>query len=500
MNGEQTTIIVLNIFVIWLISLYIRMFDKKLKRYTLSICELLVFWMLVRIIKPMVNKEIESIIWYLYYVAMIFIPTIYYIMSKYIAKKRSKNYIPIITSTMLLIMILTNNIHQFAFTLPDEMGNYSHRIGYFMVCIWIIILFILSTTNLLTAKTNKNKYQTIIIFLPIVLGIIYTVMYVMNIEIIRNTNMSVILGTLICIGIELIIDLNLIPRNIRYKDFFENSKLNMAILSNTGKIEYNSKEKINLLKNIKEDIENNNVKPKYNNIDDPNQIYILEKISQGYVLIKKDFSEIAKLKKQLSKKIDDLEKQEDLLKKDKIIKQKLYDMQIKNEILDELEGHIEEKREKIETNLETLTREDKKKIYMIKLWISYCKTMSSIIISAYNNDIISENKVNIILTELLKDAENLGIKGAYLTNIIDIDSKLLFNIYEIIFCVIENICDSYIYIIINQNKGNIDLKITLLNNSDSIKQKILEKNIVVEENMEEKETEDGKKLLIKICK
>ena len=84
---SQITYTFLIIFSIWFLTLYNRIFDKKLKKYILIIGGLQIFWMIVRIIKTLTEGTLNNFMWYLYYIPMIFIPTFYYISSKYITDK-----------------------------------------------------------------------------------------------------------------------------------------------------------------------------------------------------------------------------------------------------------------------------------------------------------------------------------------------------------------------------------------------------------------------------
>lgn len=53
-------------------------------------------------------------------------------------------------------------------------------------------------------------------FIVILFGLIYTILYVLDIPYIRSINMSVVNNMLICIGIELGFYLDLIPNNSKY--------------------------------------------------------------------------------------------------------------------------------------------------------------------------------------------------------------------------------------------------------------------------------------------
>ena len=90
MTQTQQTVLALAIYTIWITLLYIRIFDKTLKKYVLSIGVLLAFWMVVRMIKTYTTGYITEMLWYLYYIPLLLIPTFYYNCSSYLINSKNK--------------------------------------------------------------------------------------------------------------------------------------------------------------------------------------------------------------------------------------------------------------------------------------------------------------------------------------------------------------------------------------------------------------------------
>ena len=105
MTQTQQTVLALAIYTIWLILLYIRIFDKTLKKYVLSIGVLLVFWMVIRMVKRYTTGYVTEILWYLYYIPLLMIPTFYYNCSSYLinSKNKKRRIIAIIISIILFL-------------------------------------------------------------------------------------------------------------------------------------------------------------------------------------------------------------------------------------------------------------------------------------------------------------------------------------------------------------------------------------------------------------
>ncbi len=491
MNAKEKTLIFAILFTFWVIRLYYKLYNKKTKKYIMVIGILIVFWMLIRIIKGIASSVIiERLCWYLYYIPLIYIPAIFYICSDELVggTTKTKKIIIMAISTILFLTILTNDFHQLAFKFPngpDDYDNYNHNIGYYIACVWIFGLLLISMISLALKRMKIKK--DIKAFMPLLLllsGFIYTILYVMGIKIVRNTNLSVLLSTLICIGIELILYLDLIPNNTKYKKTFENSNLNMMIISFDGKTIYKTKNFKELPNYILNDICTNNVVKQ----EDKNVIYDIKKNNDSYVVIRKDITELNKLKKEINIKRKMLLDQQESLKREEQIKKELYEITLRKEILIKTEANLNSKKIEAKKILrrQNLNKEDLEKVKMI---MAYCKRKSSLIISELNNETYDETGIKMLIKEILVDASKLNITGEVIVSKMNIDSYMMSNIYEVIFNVIEKISNTNIMIFI-ENGSNIEIKI-IIGNIIKIKDKISKSshNIVITEKHYETDTE-----------
>lgn len=500
MGHTGQSAIFLVIFTVWIAILYIRVYDKTLKKYTLSIGICLVFWMIIKIFKYHTTGDANNYMWYLYYIPLIAIPTFYYNCSDYLLKNNdnTKRKLTIGISIILFILVITNNFHQFVFKLIDMDGAYIHNWGYYLICVWIFLLLILSIKKLVkVSKSEKEKNKIILPFIPVILGLLYTILYVLNIGTIRHTNMSIIIGGLFCVGLEVLFSLNLIPNNLRYKKFFLRSNLPIAILSKDGNKQINTKHYIAVEKNIKKDIKNNELKTQY---QIENKIKILKPIPGGYVIEEKNLRKINDLKKDLQHTKQELLKQEEILKNQKKIKEKMYEIKIKNEIIELLDEKIDEKRKQINKMLDEMTEADIEKIHIIKLLINYCKRMSSLVISNYKREDYNNKRIEIIINELFLEAKALNINEVIQTNNFLINSNETTAIYETAFEIILNIKDTSLILNIEASAKCIKLKYLLDKNINGLKRKIEELKLESITQIDEKINEDETKLEITILR
>ena len=121
--------------------------------------------------------------------------------------KNNKNitHIVLSISMLLLLMVLTNDLHSLVFKINYAVSNddYKHNIGYYMVVIWIMYLFLNATIRLVLQRmTYKKDIKLLIPFAPIILGLIYTILYIIFPGHRNITDMSVIISFLMLVGIE----------------------------------------------------------------------------------------------------------------------------------------------------------------------------------------------------------------------------------------------------------------------------------------------------------
>lgn len=480
-------------FTMWTIRLYYKLYDNKTRRYILFIGILIVFWMLIRIIRGVtIDINIERICWYLYYLPLIFIPTLFYVCSNSLLSKMNKTrkiFIYLISS-ILLILVLTNDFHELVFKFNNGIyfhNDYNHYVGYYLIFIWIFYLFggsmIKLAINRLKIKKDLNVFLPLIVLL---LGLIYTYLYILDVPYIRETNMSIVNSVLICLGIELAFYLDLIPNNKKYIQKFFNSNLDMAIISLDGKTKYTTCSFKVIPNFILDDIKNNKVKQIYQK---KNIVYDIKENKDSYVILRKDLTNIFKLKEEMLKQQKELLKQQESMKLEEKTKRELYEIKIRKDTINRVEKKLEEKRLEAKKILmkDDIKREDLEKVKRI---IIYCKKKSMLIISEMNNEIYNEESIKILLNELIVGMSSLNIEGLVVVkNKMNIKGRIMSYLYDIVYELIENSKNNAVMIYVFSDNNMVNLK-AVIGTNKKIKDKLkLDSNIKVKEKVYDTDTE-----------
>ena len=480
-------------FTMWTIRLYYKLYDNKTRRYILFIGILIVFWMLIRIIRGVtIDINIERICWYLYYLPLIFIPTLFYVCSNSLLSKMNKTrkiFIYLISS-ILLILVLTNDFHELVFKFNNGIyfhNDYNHYVGYYLIFIWIFYLFgggmIKLAINRLKIKKDLKVFLPLIVLL---LGLIYTYLYILDVPYIRETNMSIVNSVLICLGIELAFYLDLIPNNKKYIQKFFNSNLDMSIISLDGNTKYTTCAFKEVPSFILDDIKNNKVKQTYQK---KHIEYDIKKNKDSYVILRKDLTNIFKLKEEMLKQQKELLKQQESMKLEEKTKRELYEIKIRKDTINRVEKKLEEKR--LEAK-KILMKDDIKieDIEKVKRIIIYSKKKSMLIISEMNNEIYNEESIKILLNELIVGMSSLNIEGLVaVKNKMNIKGRIMSYLYDIVYELIENSKNNAVMIYVFSDNNMVNLK-AVIGTNKKIKDKLkLDSNIKVKEKVYDTDTE-----------
>ena len=449
--------------------------------------------MLIRIIKGItIYIKIERICWYLYYLPLIFIPTIFYICSNSLSNKISnkRKILLYLISSILLILVLTNDFHELVFRFNNGINfhnDYNHYIGYYLIFMWIAYLFSGGMINLAINRLKIKK--DLKVFLPLIvllLGLIFTYFYIFDILYVRKMNMSIVISVLICLGIELIFYLDLIPNNKRYIQIFSNSNLDMVIVSLDGKTKYTTCSFKVIPNFILKDIKNNKVKNTYQK---KNIIYDIKKNKDSYVILKKDLTSLLKLKEKIKAQREELLKQQESIKLEEKTKRKLYEIKLRKDIINKIEKKLDEKRLEAKNILmkSDVNTEDLEKVKRI---IVYSKKRCMLMISEANNEAYNEEIIKILLNELINSMSNLNIDGLVVVkNKMNINGNTMSYLYDIVYELIENSKNKTIMIYVFSENNVVKLK-SVISTNEKIKDKLkLDSNIKIKENIYDTDTE-----------
>lgn len=325
-----------------------KVLDKKIKYLFFALFCMLVFWLGIKVFdKVAIFDDNSDYIWYLLYIPLLFVPNLWFLINNeiYLKNKKTKIILAIVSlsiSTLLFLLVFTNNLHQFVFIFPDgasgaHYSGYKYNIGYFIVYAFIFIEILTTIVLFYVFSVKKaNAKQKILPSIVILLILIYSILYIsVKIKIPYLNDMTlvyVVLGTLLAY---VSFKSGLINNSGNYLEFFETCANPLAITNNNGEFVYQNSQFGQLQ-------------------DDKN--YILEKqsITNGTLLTLEDVGKLKSLQEELKHDIEQLEFSNKILQRKKEILQSEKQVEQRTKLLNKVESQIESKRIELEKLLSTL--------------------------------------------------------------------------------------------------------------------------------------------------
>ncbi|MGN0609725.1 MAG: hypothetical protein ACI4J6_11000 [Oscillospiraceae bacterium] len=334
--------IYIGLFTAWCISVRDRIIQPQVRRYLTLVSALMVFWMTVRTIRYSLDEcmWVTRYLWYLYYLPMLFIPLLSVFVSMSLGKpynfclpKWTKFlYIPI---AALLLLVLTNDLHQLVFVFPKDAvvwGNdYSYAFGYFLVvgCIVLCIITAL-VTMLIKCRIPHSRTVLILPFVPTMVLLIYGILYCFRFPWLRFLagDVTVVFCLLIIAILESCIECGLIQSNTGYDELFMVSRLGAQITNQENAVCLASVNARALTEEQRISAETQAVSA------DKSMLVRSQPIGFGHVLWQEDVAELTEAIEQIEENCRDLAERNRIRQENLETQKKLLALQEKNRVND----------------------------------------------------------------------------------------------------------------------------------------------------------------------
>ncbi len=406
--------IYIGLYSYWIISIYRRIMQSHVRTYLMLIGVNILFWVSLRAVKwfsfIFVIFE-DRFLWYMYYIPMILLALFFFFTSLCVGqneeyrinKKWNLLYIP---SILLIISVLTNDLHGLAFNIDISLHaatqDYSHGIVYFLVFIYILSMVLLSSFIILrkfNSSKMARKYATwplVIVIIALIYCIAYIIKPLYGIGYYLDLT---IFGCTVAIAIlESFIKTGLIPSNFKHMECFEMSDIKAQIISSDGDIIYKSKDSLQVKKERLEEL-----KHKKTILLDSNTLTHITKIKGGYVAWNSDISQINNMINAFKLLNDKLYKEVSVLSLENEQKGEAARLQKLNDLnsimLKEILPLSEKIKTKITNSSKTQANELKRLLFETSMTSTYIKRKVNLILTEQTEKCISTQEIKYCFLE-----------------------------------------------------------------------------------------------------
>lgn len=340
--GMIRSAIYIELFIAWGVSLHRRIIQPQVRRYLTSISVLVVFWMTVRTIRYSLDECIWLMryLWYLYYLPMLLIPLLAVFVALSLGKPDNFRlskwtgllYIP---TAALLLLVLTNDLHQFVFVFPEDaivwVNDYSYALGYFLAVGWVVSCTITAlVVMLIKCRIPHSRTVLMLPFAPAVVALIYGVLYYFRVPWLKflTGDMTVVFCLLIVAIPECCIECGLIQSNTGYEELFMVSRLGAQITNQENAVCLASA-------NARALTEEQRISTKTQTVSaDKSMIVKSQPIGFGHVLWQENVAELTEAIEQIEENCRDLAEHNRIRQENLKTRKKILALQEKNRVSD----------------------------------------------------------------------------------------------------------------------------------------------------------------------
>ena len=493
--------ILISLVVAWGVSLIHRMVRKDLRAYFLTVAVLILFFLVVRMIKYGLTKDADTLsryLWYAYYVPQMFIPPTILLAAFSLENKKGKPlaktwYLLYLPAVILLLLIFTNDVHEWAFALNFDGGfSYEHRTVFYIALAWEIAVTFASLIVLIAkcgiSACKKKTWIPVTAF--VVCAAVSTVCFLTNTSAFK-------IPELLCftciVMIESCIAIGLIPSNDEYENYFYRSAYSAVITDENFNVIYNSENSIFTDKNLLEHAAESPV------MIDENTRLSAEKIHGGYAFRIEDLSKVNEINAALSETNERLSEENYIIEAENELKEQKAQIVEQNKLYAKTEEVTREELKRLDTLLSDMYRKTQlnseeytDKMRFACVLAAYIKRRSNLVMLAEKQENIDVGELSLAIKESL---DYLSLTGAECTFDCAVSGKIygknagvFYDFFEACIANYDGL-SSAVIVRLSGRGNNLVLRIECDNKaeeiSEKIKSKFAEYNVTIQTDDEE---------------
>lgn len=417
----------------WAYSVRLRCSSLATMRCLLAIAALLVFWLALTIVKWNVEDDrVVSIMWYLYYLPMLAVPTL--VLASIVPQtawsssprvRRVKAACWVVDG-VLLAVVLTNNLHHavFAFDFADSAWSsaYTYAPVYSVVYGWIVAQYLgFLAIAFVNARRDLRK-SLAVIGLFFAVGAVYSVLYILRADL--SLNLTVMQCLLVVSGLEFALELGILPSYARYGTLFQTVPYEVRVLDASGRVCAQSDAARPLPARLAERAvraaKHSDGPVTLHLSQTPTVSYTVYAVLGGYALARKDVSSLVDQRAQLERQRAQLKRRNRALSHQSELERTLARQREEMRIADDITETLAEKVARIDSLLDALPDDPalaRGQLAQAKLLVSWCKQQGALALGGKEGSAVTPESLRLGLGQIASDMRGVGIECGTLVDV-----------------------------------------------------------------------------------
>lgn len=379
-------------------------------------------WFIIELLEEVifpVNHPGNRVLWYMYYIPTLMIPNLLLMATLNFNLHATERIQPgwgitFAVTFVLIILVMTNDMHNLAFTFPDGTENfhisYRYNYVYFISMTWMFGLFFgCGLIMWQKARTRQNRHYIWIVYISLGISVMYFIWWLLGRPIFPNFDdaygVAEIFEAHILLTTELCIRVGLISSNFNAIELFNASELSVSLVDADGHVRYKTANQVPI---TPEEMQESLTHDVY--IDSNHRLHG-QPVSGGNAFWVNDLSSVNQVADRLRSVQIKLEEDNNLIaaENDMIARRSKADEQ--NRLYTMLAQNIEPQLDSMARILHDLTPESpdlKEKLALASIYKVYIKRYSNLILLKQNSQFLNAFELENSIRESL---DYIGLNG-----------------------------------------------------------------------------------------
>lgn len=401
--------------------------QPDVKYYITSAVVYLYGWLIIALMEEVIFPAAHPgnrVLWYMQYIPMLMIPNLFFFAALYLNKHKSESisgawWLTFIVTFVIIIVIMTNDIHFFVFTFPGGLNRFfeGHRFntGFYIAMGWMFaLLFGCMIVLYQKAKLRKKMSYVFTMGIGLGLGLMYFGWWLDGRRVIPwfNDMYSIpqFSEAIFLMTTEICMRFGLINVNSNYREFFEASELSISLVDGEEQTIYQTAGQFPITKDDMEDALKSDIY-----VDEDHRLHGQE-VSGGHMFWINDLSSINRVAKRLRQVHAELEEDNNLIAAENDMIARMVQADEQNKLYTMLAQQMQPQLDRIEEIVKSTNPDDEDfldKLALASVYKVYIKRSCNIMLLRQNDPVLNAFELENSIRESLDYIQLNGVECGY---------------------------------------------------------------------------------------
>lgn len=421
---------------VWTPSVRRRCSDAYIARNLGWAAALLSGWLVLVLVKYEVDDPlVASLMWYLYYIPMLAVPTLgLFCLMRAAAldgrpAARAARQAVVAADVALALLVLTNNAHHlvfsFSFEDPSWSGSYTYAPGYWVVAGWVVTQLAAFLVLAYLAASRRLRPLLALVAAVMGVGLAYCALYALGVEAVRSTNLALVYSAVALAAFETCLEVGIFPSFHPWDDAFSRLPLDLKVVDRAGETAFATSCATPLDGDVRAELARFEARPgglsaSFRLPSHLHRVFEAYRLAGGVALLTEDVALLDTRREQLEVRRAELDDYNAVLERRLEVQMRLHTQRAERDLCEEVERALSGALERMGALLAELAELDPRgesdvrqaRLRELRLLLAFCKRRGASVLRERDGVPCDAAYVGLVARELASDLRAVGASCA----------------------------------------------------------------------------------------